>query len=156
MKIEEQSTSGKHLFPPTHGKSNTRLYRIWTAMKTRCYTASDTNYKYYGGRGIEVCDEWNSDFMSFYAWATENGYQENLTIDRIDNDGKYEPQNCRWTTMAEQNRKRRHCRHITVNGITKLQKEWADTIGISDVCIIQARKKGKNVEQYIAEHLQTN
>lgn len=139
-----------------HGKSDTRIYGIWEAMKTRCYCKSDTNYSHYGGRGITVCDEWKTNFMSFYSWATKNGYKEDLTIERINNSDKYEPSNCKWITMKEQSRNRRNCRWITVNGVTKLQKEWADEIGISDVCIIQARKKGKDVEKYIAERLNTN
>ena len=136
-----------------HGKSGTRLYKIWTSMKARCYCKSDTNYSFYGGRGITVCNEWKLDFMDFYNWAIENNYDEKLTIERIENNERYEPSNCKWVTMKEQSHNRRNNRKITVNGITKIQKTWADDIGISDVCIIQARNQGKNVEEYILEHL---
>lgn len=143
----------KNLFAPTHGKSKTKIYQRWSSMKTRCYCKSDTNYSHYGGRGITMCDEWKSNFMSFYQWAIENGYKEDLTIERIENNGRYEPSNCKWITMKEQNQNKSNRRIITVNGISKSQKEWANIIGISDVCIIQARQKGKNMEEYITAHL---
>lgn len=143
----------KNLFAPTHGKSNTKIYQRWSSMKARCYCKSATNYSHYGGRGITMCDEWKSNFMNFYQWAIENGYKEDLTIERIENNGRYEPSNCKWITMKEQNQNKSNRRIITVNGISKSQKEWANIIGISDVCIIHARQKGKNMEEYITAHL---
>lgn len=87
----------------THGKHNTRLYRIWKAMKNRCFNANTNDFqKWYGGRGIVVCDEWKNNFQAFYDWAINNGYSDNLSIDRINVDGNYEPSNCRWATAAEQ------------------------------------------------------
>jgi hypothetical protein len=90
-----------------HGLFRTRLYNIWTNMKMRVYNPQHTNYKDYGGRGITICDEWKNDFMSFYNWAMSNGYSDELSIDRIDNNGNYEPNNCRWTTKTIQSRNQR-------------------------------------------------
>lgn len=90
-----------------HGESRTRLYNIWIHMRNRCGKPKADNYKYYGARGICVCDEWKNSYETFRNWALANGYKENLTIDRIDVDGNYEPSNCRWTTVAEQNANKR-------------------------------------------------
>ena len=85
-----------------HGKCDTKLYSIWMCMRRRCYDKQVSNYSNYGGRGVTVCDEWLHDFKSFYDWAIDNGYQENLTIDRIDNNNKgYSSDNCRWLTIKE-------------------------------------------------------
>lgn len=85
----------------THHLSKTRLYRIWGLIKTRTTNPKVPNYRFYGGKGIKVCAEWRDDFLAFYNWAIENGYKDNLTIDRIDSDGDYCPQNCRWITQSE-------------------------------------------------------
>ena len=85
-----------------HGKHNNRLYNIWCGMKQRCYYKNHVRYSRYGGRGITVCDEWVNSFKAFYNWAIENGYKEGLSIDRIDNDGNYEPCNCRWVDYKTQ------------------------------------------------------
>lgn len=107
----------------THGKSNTRLYRIWKAMIQRCYKKYCTNYKYYGGRGVRVCNEWLNDNTMFFDWAINNGYKEGLTIDRIDVNGNYGPSNCRWITTKQQNRNKRSNKNITINGVTKCLKD---------------------------------
>ena len=90
-----------------HGLKGIRLYSIWSNIKTRTLNSNFKQYNDYGGRGITICDEWKNDFMSFYAWAMSNGYSDDLSIDRIDNDGNYEPNNCRWTTQTIQNRNQR-------------------------------------------------
>jgi hypothetical protein len=90
-----------------HGEFGTRLYRIWASMKNRCYNTKQQNYKWYGGRGITVCDEWLNDYVAFRDWALSHGYLANLSIDRIKNDENYIPDNCRWVTMKEQANNRR-------------------------------------------------
>ena len=88
-----------------HGLKRTRLYNIWGGMKARCYNVNAPKYHRYGQRGISVFKGWESDFMVFREWALGSGYQSNLTIDRINNDGNYEPKNCQWLTVSENSRK---------------------------------------------------
>lgn len=90
-----------------HGASKTRLYRIWGGFRDRCQNLHSHKYSDYGRRGIVICDEWKSSFAAFKTWAMSNGYADHLSLDRINNDGNYEPGNCRWTTMVQQNRNRR-------------------------------------------------
>jgi len=111
----------------THGKYQTRLYNIWREMKARCHDINNPRYKDYGGRGIKVCQEWLDDFMNFYNWSMDNGYSEELEIDRIENNGIYEPSNCRWTTREIQ------CRNQRIR--------CDNSIGIRGVCLHKSTNK---------------
>lgn len=125
-----------------HGKKHTRLYSIWQCMKGRCNYPSHEHYQNYGGRGIKICDSWNGDFMSFYDWAMSNGYSDDLSIDRKDNDKGYSPDNCRWATSKEQTANRRKTTigskvgiraTITISylGEEKTIPEWAEQYGLT-------------------------
>lgn len=114
----------------THGKRFTRLYSTWLSMKDRCFNPKCKSYPRYGARGITVCDEWKNDFQSFYNWAMLNGYTDTLTIDRIDNDGNYHPDNCRWVTRRIQNNNKSSNILITRNGETYTLSEWEQLLGV--------------------------
>lgn len=122
----------------SHKMSGTRLYNIWAGLKGRCNNPNDPRYDRYGGRGISVCDEWNTSFQSFYDWAISNGYSENLTIDRIDNDGNYEPANCKWSTNKEQCNNRATNINIKIGNATKTLTEWCEIFDV-DVARTMAR-----------------
>ena len=112
-----------------HGMWQSRLYGIWCGMKNRCENKNGTKYNCYGGRGISVCDEWK-DFNAFKDWALSNGYDDTLTLDRIDYNGNYEPANCRFITIQKQQYNKRTNHLITYNGKTQTLTEWADERGI--------------------------
>lgn len=115
-----------------HYQSKSRLHRTWTGMQTRCFNPKHDQYHHYGGRGITVCPEWmgTQGFLSFYNWAISNGYSDNLTIDRINNDGDYAPDNCRWANRQTQNNNTRQNRFIEINGEIHTMAEWARLKGI--------------------------
>lgn len=113
-----------------HGKNQTRLYRIWKSMRTRCLNPHSKDYSNYGGRGIVPCSEWNN-FEIFEKWAVSHGYQDGLTIDRINVNKGYSPENCRWISRSEQNNNKQNTVRYTVNGITKTVLEWSKESGIS-------------------------
>lgn len=114
----------------THNKSYTRLYNIWTDMKQRCYNKNNIAYKNYGDRNITMYDEWKNNFQCFYDWAISNNYSDNLTIDRIDNNKNYEPNNCRWITFKEQQNNRRNNHYMTLKGVTHTIREWSEIVDI--------------------------
>lgn len=112
-----------------HGLRNTRLYSIWVNMRGRCYNKNNNRYNSYGGKGIVVCEEWQGEdgFKNFYYWSIQNGYKDTLTLERIDNDKNYCPENCKWATMKEQQNHRTNNHYVTINGVTKSLKEWCDS-----------------------------
>ena len=124
-----------------------RLYSIWHNMKTRCYTPGSSKYKYYGGRGITVCDEWRNNFPAFYKWAIENGYREDLTIDRKNVNGNYDPSNCQWVDRVHQNNNTRKNHYIVFNGETRTAAEWARKYGISRNLLNVRVRRGWPIEE---------
>ena len=114
----------------THGQSKTKLFREWQYMKRRCYQTTYKFYCYYGMRGIKVSDEWKEDFLAFKQWALSNGYEEGLTLDRIDPDGNYEPNNCRWVTRKEQMNNTRATHKYTINGETHSIAGWCEIYNV--------------------------
>lgn len=136
----------------THGQTGTRLYNIYRSMKSRCYIKKNNkNYHSYGGRGIKICDEWLNDFESFYNWSYANGYNDDLTIDRIDNNGNYEPNNCRWITEAEQHNNTSRNINITYNGETKTLKQWSESVGINYHTLKKRYKMGWSIEDMLTK-----
>lgn len=140
-----------------HGKSRTRLYHIHNGIKERCLNPNDQHYKDYGGRGIKVCNEWigKEGFINFFVWSIENGYKENLTIDRIDVNGNYEPSNCRWTTQLEQARNTRNNVRYNINGEMLLIKEISEKYGIPESTLRGRTKRGLTMKQAINHKYRT-
>ena len=132
-----------------HHMTDTRIYAIWCTMKARCNRPNSHKYQSYGGRGITVCEEWQ-EFLPFYEWAMANGYCENLTIDRIDNNGDYCPENCRWVTRkAQANNTRRNC-VIEFNEEIHTLKEWSEITGISYSTLLHRKARGWSTEKILA------
>ena len=115
----------------THGKSQKRIYKIWQGVKKRCLNQNFKQFKDYGGRGITVCKEWEDDFQSFYRWSVRNGYNSLLTIDRIDNNGNYSPDNCRWIARNKQNLNKRTNIKISYDGDVYALVELSKKLGVS-------------------------
>jgi hypothetical protein len=127
-----------------HGKTKSRLYQIWSGIKSRCLNPQNVAFKNYGGRGITICDEWKDDFQAFYDWAISNGYRENLTIDRIDNDKGYYPKNCRWTTMKKQQNHRRNNKIVIYKNNKFTVSELAEKLNISVQTLCWRLRNGWN------------
>lgn len=130
----------------THGLRNSRLYKTWCNMKTRCYNPKNSDYHNYGGRGITVCDEWRNDFKAFYDWAIANGYRDDLSIDRKDVNKGYSPDNCRWATDLEQARNKVGTVKITLYGETKSLKDWCDMYGLNYYAVYDKLRNGLSPE----------
>ena len=131
-----------------HRLSRTRLYRIYTCMKGRCYNKSHNRYKYYGSKGVTICEEWLNDFCIFYQWAQDNHYQDSLTIDRMDRNGNYEPGNCRLATYSEQSINRGKLKSNT-SGYTGVN--WCNTSN-RWVCRIMHNKISKCIGYFKCKH----
>lgn len=132
----------------THNLSRTRLYRVYAHIKERCINKNCRDYKNYGGRGITICNEWLNDFMNFYDWAYDNGYNENAkkfecTIDRIDANGNYEPKNCRWVNQYIQNKNTRRNLIIEYKNEVHCLKDWCDILNLDYKKILQRIRKNK-------------
>lgn len=126
--MREFNSKNRRKFPQDTVKS--RIYTIWNGIKCRCYTKSSMSYKRYGAKGITMCDEWRDNFMTFYDWSINNGYTDNLTIDRIDSNGNYEPSNCRWATYKEQANNTSSNVLVTHNGESHTLAMWGEILGI--------------------------
>jgi hypothetical protein len=132
----------------THGKYYTRIHKIYSYMMTRCYNKKSDAYNNYGGRGIMICDEWKNDFISFYNWAYQSGYQDNLTIERIDVNGNYCPENCTWIPLVEQGKNKTTMNLIEYEGEVHYVTEWARIKGFKSPFVIFNRLKlGWSIEK---------
>lgn len=131
-----------HEFSLKHGLTNTSLYCVWSGIKNRCLNPNASNYERYGGRGISICDEWKNNFKIFYDWAMSHGYQDDLTIDRMNNNGNYEPSNCRWVTRREQQNNTRRNHIFTYKGTTHTIAEWSRILNINRETLRYRIKEG--------------
>lgn len=145
-----------HAATTTHGKSKERVYRIYKAMKARCYNHHNMKYHNYGAKGITICDEWLNNSQTFIDWAALNGYKDNLTIDRKNNDKGYSPDNCRWVTVAEQNRNTSQNVYLTLNGQTRIMTDWAKMMGMHPTTLAGRLRSGWSVERAILQPVNKN
>lgn len=135
----------------THNKTNTKLYRTWQNMKRRCDNKKTKSYKYYGEKGIRVCDEWLHDFMNFYNWAMQNGYKEELSIDRINVNGNYEPNNCRWVDIETQANNKTNNHFLSYNGKTLTINQWAKELNIPRETIKSRIKYNFSIDKILSK-----
>lgn len=127
-------------------KTRRKLMKVFIHMKERCYDDKDRRFKDWGGRGIKICQEWLEDSTAFLDWAIGAGYKPGLCIDRIDNDGDYSPDNCRWVTLAENNQNRRSSKFYTINGVRKNLQQWCDFYSVSRSMVNRRLMLGWNIE----------
>lgn len=148
------SRSGENNPAYKHGAVGTRLYSIYTGMLKRCRQKTTNGYERYGGRGIMVCEEWKGKhgFEHFRDWALSNGYSDDLTLDRIDVNGNYEPSNCKWSTMREQCNNRRSNVFLEYNGERHTLAEWARIVGVNPTTIKDRHSKGWSAEKILFFH----
>ena len=130
-------------------KLRRKLQKVFRSMRYRCYNENNRVYKYYGGKGVTICDEWLQSFDNFYNWALLNGYKEGLSIDRIDVNGSYSPKNCRWATMEEQSRNRTNTVLVEYNGKKMTLREWSEELNISLSTISKRKHNGYSDKEII-------
>lgn len=140
-KILERNTS--------HSESKTRLYKIWVGIRQRCNNPNKKSYVNYGGRGVKVCDDWDN-YLNFKEWAISNGYEDDLTIERIDPNGNYEPSNCTWIPKGDQSKNRRSCNFLTFNGKTQTVSDWARELNINRTTINTRLRKGWAIDKVLS------
>lgn len=133
-----------------HHMSGKRIYCIWRHIKDRCQNSNSDCFQNYGGRGVSVCEEWDNSFSAFYEWSITHGYKENLTIDRIDVNGNYTPENCRWCSMKEQLQNQRRTIRVTYKGMTASLKHVCDTFGLNYGTIQSRMKLGMSFEEAVS------
>lgn len=155
MRHDRAEKSKKCVHNTRHINHNKLLGKVYYSMISRCYNSSDKSYRWYGKKGIRICDEWLMSFTDFEKWSLENGYKEGLSIDRINENKDYCPENCRWVTLEENSRFKSTTNIICVNNITKSGKQWSKELnkGVNFINRM-IRKKGLNYTvDYIQEHL---
>lgn len=133
-----------------HGDNNTRLHTIWTGMRQRCRSENSADSQYYFKKGIRVYDEWDKDYLSFKNWSLSNGYSDELTIDRIDVNGDYSPENCRWVDMKAQANNRSNSKYITYLGETHTIQEWSEIKNIKYSTLYMRFRAGWSPERALA------
>lgn len=146
----------------THGLRYHRLYKIWDGMKQRCFNKNNCNYFKYGKIGITICNEWKNDFLSFYNWSMNNNYNDDLSIDRIDNNGNYEPNNCRWASKNIQQQNQRKLKSTNTSGYrgvywNKTNKKWIARITVFNKikhigCFIDIVEAAKSYDNYVIDN----
>lgn len=142
-------TTGK--FEKKHGLSKSKIYYVWLSMRERCDNEKNKSYKNYGAKGIKVCEEWSNSFISFYNFSTSNGYKEGLTIDRINSNLGYYPENCRFITIKEQNRNYSRNHMITYNNETLCLSDMADKYNVNRGTVLFRLKKGKTLDEVFSK-----
>lgn len=136
-----------------YGFSEHPLNKIFNGMKQRCYNEKDKGFRYYGKRGISICNEWLNDFKTFYNWAIENGYKRGLSIDRIDVSGNYTPNNCRFVSMKVQNTNKKNNLHIEYKGETKTLSEWCEKLNLKYSTTYMRLNRGWDIEKAFTRKL---
>lgn len=131
----------------THNLRYTRIYNIFMGMKHRCFNKNNRAYSRYGGKGVTICDEWLNNFKAFYDWSISHGYDDTLSIDRIDSNGNYEPNNCRWANRKTQSQNRTNIKTYTYNGETHYLSEWAAILNIKKATLANRIKQGWSIEK---------